>query len=59
MGEHFINYDLFDIHSEQVKRLSDIFFESYSDVNMSKNIETVDSRFGLMMSTPGKIKVNV
>lgn len=45
----FIDYAVFGITDVQVKRLLNIYHESLADVNTSKDIETVDSRFGVLM----------
>lgn len=48
-SKDFIEYEVFGITDAQVKRLLNVYYESLSEVNTSKDIETVDSRFGVMI----------
>lgn len=47
--KNFIDYEVFGITDAQVKRLLNVYHESLAEVNTSKDIETVDSRFGILM----------
>ena len=47
--QDFVDYEIFGITDAQVKRLLNVYHESLADVNTSKDIETVDSRFGVLM----------
>lgn len=57
--DDFLDYELiYRVTDIQLKQLLNIYFESLSIVNTSKDIETVDSRIAVMMNAGNELAAN-